>query len=179
VEAAYNGSHRLFFALCPPVRVRAAIDRFLRQNPARHARPVPVANWHMTLLFIGPVSTPVCERLARWPFPQSPAFDLILDRCGHWSCPQVGWLAPSHSPPALLALRQQVATAVTAVGLKTETRPYRPHVTVWRKLRQPWHCQHPPDILWPVSRWHLVRSVSCSGGVRYESVACWPLAQRP
>lgn len=166
---------RLFFALCPPAAAREQIAAFLRENPAP-GKPVPPQNWHMTVLFVGNVPPPVGQALAQRPLPDLPEpFSLCLDRCGWWPRPKVGWLAPSEPPPELLAVHRRVREQVAALGVKPDSRPYRPHVTVWKKLSRPWSCQRAPAIDWPVQRVHLVRSCLRPTGPEYRSLASWPL----
>ncbi len=175
-ESPDRASCRLFFGLCPPAATRRQIADFLHANPAP-AKAVPPQNWHVTVLFVGEVDPGVCCRLKQLVLPDlPPAFMLRLERCGWWPRPQVGWLAPSQPPGPLMQLHAITQRAVLALGLALEKRPYRPHLTVWRKLAQPWHCARPPCIKWPVSELHLMRSfLSLDGPPQYRSLASWPL----
>ena len=174
-ESTSRSPWRLFFALCPAPQTRKQIAAFLRHNPAP-GRPVPPENWHMTLLFVGHVPPSQGQALCQLPLPGLPSpFVIRLDRCGWWPRPKVGWLAPARPPAELMALHRLVREQVAALGIPLEARPYRPHVTVWKKLSQPWTCAQKPAIDWPVKRLHLLRSFLHPEGPEYRVLASWPL----
>ncbi len=105
----------------------------------------------------------------------STPFVVVFDRLEHWRKPRVLCLAASAVPPALGALVEQLRSALATRRLPTETRPFRPHLTLARKLT--W-LDTTPDVeplLWRAESITLVESVSDADGSRYEPLASWPL----
>ncbi|MDT8385348.1 MAG: RNA 2',3'-cyclic phosphodiesterase [Gammaproteobacteria bacterium] len=175
---------RLFFALWPDGALRqrlADCGRPLLQ--AVQGRPVAMENLHITLVFLGDVdaqqqaclegqATTFAEGLA------CPPFELRLDQFGHWPRPRVLWLGAGETPAPLSLLVEQLSTGSRECGLSPETRPYRPHLTLMRKVtRVPVGLLEAPfaPLSWPVSGFVLVRSVARPPGVTYEVLREWSL----
>lgn len=167
---------RLFFALRPPPAVLAELAGAAGTVPAADARPVPGANFHVTLVFVGEVDCAglaACERAGA--AVRGAPFALELDRAGGFAQARVAWLAPAVVPPALDALVGDLRAALRAEGVPHDTRPFRCHLTIARKLRQPPVARAVPGVRWAVDRYALVESVSAGAGVRYEARAEWRL----
>jgi len=168
---------RLFFALPPPPAVREAIAAVQRQVVPARARPVPVANLHLTLAFLGETDAATCERLrAHQPPPDQPAFELALARLGTWRRRGVLWLGPAAEPAALGALAAFLLELAAGAGLALPKRDFRPHVTLARRWSGPPRPRVVAPIPWRVEEYALMRSQAADGGVRYEALACWSLA---
>lgn len=159
---------RLFFALPCPNGIAAQIDAW-QQDQHFAVQPVPTANLHVTLAFLGQVPESRLQQLRQVP-PRLAladlAFDLHLDRLDCW--PEgLLHLAPGQPPQALLklasALQQQ---------LQLDERPYRPHLTLARDS-QPADMRTPPSFAWHVDQLHLYQSA----GGQYLSLQHWPLGQ--
>ena len=132
--APAGGAQRLFIALWPDARVRAALSarRDAWQWPPG-AAIVNADKLHATLHFIGQVAAQqvaaVRDAIA---LPFTP-FELTLREPAVWR----GGIAvlESDAPAALLDLQVRLGLALDALGLPVEQRPYRPHVTLARKAR--------------------------------------------
>ena len=93
---------RLFLALWPDPPVRRALDELARTRlPPGLGRPVPAANLHLTLLFLGAVEAAArssleaaCASIAMRPV------SLELDHLGCWPRARVAWTAPTRTPVA-------------------------------------------------------------------------------
>lgn len=165
---------RLFFALWPDDPLRHRLLHWQTANLRGDVRWQHRADLHMTLHFVGEVTrdrtaglVDLGSRLA------SPLFELTLDRVGFWPGPGVLWAGPSQTPGALLGLHRMLADGLQSLGFATETRPYRPHVTLARKVREPVAVDIEP-LAWSVRRWALVES--CPGPApRYRPLAQWRL----
>lgn len=99
-------------------------------------RRAHVDDLHMTLLFAGRIDAAVQDCLtcaARELTCTCSRFTVTLDCIGHWPRPRVTWLAPMNPPGALYELVFALREAATACGLEPERRPYRPHVTLYRR----------------------------------------------
>ena len=162
---------RLFFALWPDAPLRAALHRETRAR-VRHCggKPVPAANLHLTLVFLGNVPD---ERLAAVRSAAGvlgvPRFSLTLDRYGWFDAAQVLWIGCTALPAPLQALAAELGHLMAEVaGLRTDLRPFHPHVTLARKVRNPPDLQPPRPVEWPVRGFALVESVTDPDGAKYE-----------
>ena len=177
--ASQDRSQRLFFALWPDDTLRQQLVH--RSRPlvqAAHGRPVPAENLHMTLAFLGNVNArqrDCVERMAETI--ACPSFDLALNCFGHWSRSQVLWFAPRETPEPLTRLVDVLAVGVRECGLSLDARPYRPHLTLARKVSSAPENKFVEPITWPVGHFVLVRSVPVPQGVAYEVVREWPLGE--
>ena len=173
---------RLFFALWPSDACRTALAG--AAAPAILAvdgLPVPPGNLHVTLAFLGPTSGRTFARLVElagqsvWP-----AVDLAFDRVEYWAKPKVAVAMPVSVPDAGREIEERLWQGLVPLGFERELHPWRPHLTLVRKVRRP-----PPENLRlaPVEvpggadawRLALVESVSRPEGVRYKPLADWML----
>ena len=172
-----TASRRLFFACWPDPPTRAAMAAASRE-PLRGSacRAVPPDGLHVTLAFLGAVDE--ASRLAAQAVAAGIAaapFELCFDRIEHWRKAQVLAAVPAATPEAARQLAGQLGAALARAGFQLEARPWRPHVTLARKLVR--HAGGSPfvPVRWPVSGLALVESLARPGGVRYEVIGPWPL----
>lgn len=165
---------RLFLALWPDQDTRRALDHEAHRVIRKRARPVPAINLHVTLAFLGNVDEPsqacvsaACARVAVEPF------ELVIDSVGHWPRPRILWLAPSQRPEPLMALARTLTTGMRGCGLSLDPRPYRPHVTIARKVGRWPHDDRVRPVNWAVDRFALVESVTAPEGARYQVLETW------
>jgi RNA 2',3'-cyclic 3'-phosphodiesterase len=166
-------SRRLFFALWPDALVRAQLVEV-----SRHWTRRPLADdmLHMTLRFLGGCSEQerICySKVASSIFCEP--FDLYLDYLGGWPRAGIQWLGTSQMPEALAGLVASLTTVLAQCGFEAEKRPFVPHVTLARKVRQPKVKAGLEAIRWPVRDFVLVESAVVAGGSRYEVLQRWPL----
>jgi RNA 2',3'-cyclic 3'-phosphodiesterase len=145
------------------------------------ATPVPPANFHITLAFIGALNDPAIERLclsvddwlARTAIHGG---SLILDRTGYWNKPGVYWLGPGSWPEPLTRLAKKLSSLGSAVGAKRDRKAFAPHITVFRQCAAaPPAAATMPAI--PLSYRHFVLFESRQGkrGVSYHALQHWNL----
>jgi RNA 2',3'-cyclic 3'-phosphodiesterase len=170
-------SDRLFFALWPDDALRESLEHELpalvRDISGKAQRP---DQWHVTLEFLG--SVPADRQSAVRAAPERvavEAFEVNFDAVDHWRRPQVYCLAATETPPALARLVTELRAALWAQGFVPESRDYRPHVTLARKVRAAMPAPLATPIRWPADRFALVRSVTEPAGSRYEPVQWWNL----
>ncbi|HSH30231.1 MAG TPA: RNA 2',3'-cyclic phosphodiesterase [Thiohalobacter sp.] len=169
-----DATQRLFFALWPDGGVRERLDAAAAAVARDSGRRVPRGNLHLTLVFLGqtPAGRRDCMVQAAAAI-RCPAFELRLDRCGHFRRTRIAWLGPAAPPPALVELHRQLNTALADCGGTPETRPFAPHVTLARKAGR---CRTPAGftpIDWAVRSFALVKSPGDGSG--YRVLATWPL----
>ena len=153
--------------------------------PRQGYRLIPEHNWHLTLHFLGSQPEAVRTRLGQliddlMPLPEPPG-TLPLNRLGTFPSSHMGRLvvAEGIAPAGLLALHQQLAGVLEAVGVPPETRPYRAHITLARKgpgTAAPVDEQALCQPL-PLTRLALLASYPQSDGSRYELLKDWSLVQ--
>ena len=169
---------RLFFALWPDKALRAQLVRRSKSlMKAARGRPVPADNLHITLAFLGRVDARQRQCLeAMADAIRCPPFELTLDCAGHWSRSRVLWWAPSVCPDVLSLLAAALHTGATECGLSLDDRPYRPHLSLMRKVSRGPDAMAVDPLRWAASHFALVRSVPIPEGVRYQVLREWPLA---
>ena len=161
---------RLFLALWPDDAVRQRLVQAQQAWvwPTRAACVAP-ERLHLTLHFLGEVDDAAARMLAA-ALPPCPApFSLRLDGVALW--PQgIAVLQAGEPPAALAALHGELATRLRTLGLRVETRRFRPHVTLARHAQ----CAVPPAaspiVEWTVRGYALVRS-HAGAPLRYEPIA--------
>jgi 2'-5' RNA ligase len=173
---------RLFYALWPNDPLRAALHAAAAAIVGQVAgQPVPPGNFHVTLAFLGAVPgralASLIEAGARGPWP---AVDLVFDRIEYWAKPKVLVAMPDSPPAAGGVMVERLWAGLEPLGFAREARPWRPHLTLARRIRRP-----PPEnlVLAPVEpvgneppwRLALVESSTHADGPRYRPLADWPL----
>lgn len=176
-----TSTRRLFFALWPDEPVRDAIDGAAVEAMERGAlagiggRRVPRHNLHLTLVFLGDVPNREVSILqTRADTVSAAAFALRLDRFGTFPRARVAWLGaePVAAGEALVGGLHDLADAS---GLSTDRRPWRPHVTLKRRIdgrATPELSPGPDPIDWPVRDFALIESIP---GRPYQVLRTWPL----
>jgi 2'-5' RNA ligase len=179
-HAAASGSGReatvrVFFALWPDARVRAALHThgwaLHRELGGKLTRADSV---HLTLLFLGNIPEgrlPPVIRLAD--DVRFQPFDMTIDTVRCWRHNRIAWAGPSRMPASLTDLVRQLEVAAREAGFAWDERPYAAHVTLVRKAR----CRPvdigPVAVQWPVREFVLVRSQVDSTGSRYSVIGRW------
>lgn len=169
---ATGPAERLFVAVMPD----AATLRALTACAARlgiAGRAIAPVNIHLTLVFLGSVpaarraAAARCLREAR-----IEAFDMRLDRLGHFATSAILWAGIQVPPPALMAAQRRLAAGLRNAGFELEARSFRPHVSLLRDCKKvdAGVVAEPVAIDWPVREIALVRSHPARGGSRYEVI---------
>jgi 2'-5' RNA ligase len=173
-------ARRLFFALWPGpdalIAATAAVRSLVPQGTGRPQRPDQL---HLTLEFLGgvpePRLLPVLEAGAAVAGSTIP-FEIVLDRLEHWRRPQVLCLTASLVPEPLQALVRSLRLALSDRGFEPEQRPFRPHLTLARKVRLPPLAESVAPQCWAAHEYSLVESITGPEGSRYERLSTWPMS---
>lgn len=165
-------TRRLFFALWPDDTTRRGIIRRRESLGRISRRRVPDHNLHLTLVFLGdqPFDR-VQDFEALAGALAGEACTLELTRFGWFPGARVLWLGGA-APRPLAGLQAALQRQIVELGVELDERPFRPHVTLFRRVdRQPDFVK-PEPLPWPVRDFVLVESIS---GAPYRVVGRWPL----
>ncbi|WNW10559.1 RNA 2',3'-cyclic phosphodiesterase [Pseudomonas sp. DTU_2021_1001937_2_SI_NGA_ILE_001] len=168
---------RLFFALpCSAVQGKA-ISRWRSALKLRNGRPVPTANFHLTLMFLGdvgvsqlPAILDAAARLRPLPAPSA----IILDQLEVWRRSQALVLVPEQPQAALLRWVYELQQAMLPLGFAVDPREFQPHLTLMRDYRGP-VPEAPLDTEFRIAAREFVLYESYKG--KYEPLAQWPLVE--
>ncbi|GAB3350888.1 RNA 2',3'-cyclic phosphodiesterase [Chromohalobacter beijerinckii] len=165
---------RLFFALWPDDASRRALASAAdRLAPICGGWPLPAANMHITLAFLGNVDSARLEALGgltrAWP---RFADAWTLDRLGHFPRPRIVWAGGAPSA-TLSRLHDALWQALAAHGFTPPQREFTPHVSLVRQAERPAReTTLATPIVWRFDHLALVESQLGNGGSRYRTLAC-------
>jgi 2'-5' RNA ligase len=175
---------RLFFAAIPDRETRgrfADAAQALDLERDDFSRRVPPENYHMTLGFIGDVAETQlaalqaigseCANAACCSRPVAVQFDAFE----YWPKAEVAAAMASQCPPALEDLSLAIRGALVRQRLARDPKPFRPHVTLARKVSQAPVFKAMSGIVWMLREFHLVRSDRSARGSVYTVVDTWQL----
>jgi RNA 2',3'-cyclic 3'-phosphodiesterase len=179
-------TRRLFFALWPDEEQRASLAHAVRKAVRTSGgRPVPGANVHLTLAFLGSVpESRVAElraiaRRTAAGFPREAVpLRLTFERLAHFGQAQV--LAADATRDARLADVQALAGALAAetaaAGFSPDLKPFRPHVTVARKVARAPRSSTMHAAEWRCDSFALIESRTLETGPVYSVVESYALS---
>lgn len=182
----------LAFRLDPALQ--RAIDLYL--EPWRQRWPSAAwehpADYHLTLRFLGGMPREQLqvwtERFAADPWPQVAPLSLSWQGSGCFPKGREGhvlWLGLAAASVRLFALQEALEERVRELGLRPETRPYRPHLTVARcrpadrELLQAWTEATTPS--WGPQLCKAYELMKRRGGAAlplYETLQIFPLTEQ-
>ena len=173
-----SNSHRIFFALWPTNDVRNNIVSTFKQSAYSKLawRMLPESNLHLTLHFIGNVSTEkmICLHNQAQQV-TADAFDITLNHYGYFQKPKIIWMGLDKISNKLNALHTKLANNLKPCGYNAEQREFNPHLSLIRKARQPEQLLKFEPIQWQVKEFVLVESISTKVGVKYKVIQSYPL----
>lgn len=169
--------HRLFFASWPGDGLRSTLAPRIRAlQPDGVGRPQRPDQWHVTLEFLGsvPASRVAAAREAAGQVQAGPC-EIVFDAVEFWRRPEVLTLVARQLPSPLGTLVDQLREALAARGFEPESRPFRAHMTLARKVARPVTLGAFEPLRWPVADFALVESVTDRAGSVYTPLASWNL----
>ncbi len=174
---------RLFFALWPDRPARERLEHTVRGAVrATGGRAVPSDQLHMTLAFLGAVPAARMAELALLAAARLSAadqalgpIDLTLERLVHWAGPRVLCAVPARAPAALETLVGRLLEALAAADFAPDLKPFRPHVTVARKVLRPTRSAAMRAVHWRFEEFALIESRTLESGPVYSVVGTYPL----
>ncbi len=154
-----NDTARLFLALWPSPRVRAALleyrDAWHWNSQASRVQPEQL---HLTLHFIGDVPRHRLEPLIKGLAVPFKPFDLKLGYCGLWRH-GIAVLQPQAIPASLLQLHGALGLTLQGLELPVgKQENFRPHITLARHAADAVPPAQEPVLRWRVRGYALVES---------------------
>lgn len=194
-ERRFNSNvptHRLFVSIQLPEPAIEEIASFINDMPAMagtNVRWTPRVNVHLTLLFLGDTPTELIpriqEQLQQAAANTSP-FMLKLGETGAFPslhAPRILWVGLQGEVHRLMQLQGRIEGALRSLGFAPEKRPFTPHITVGRAVRDldmqyagdvgfSWRRSMVPAVRAevPVNEVQLLRSKLQTGGAQYMKV---------
>lgn len=186
--AAGPATRRLFFALWPDEEQRTALVQATRKAVrACGGRPVPAANLHVTLCFLGSVPAVRAAELgaiarclvSKWAPAAAPA-TLAFERLEHWVRPQLlcalaAAALPSAADPTAPDLARALGERCAAAGFSPDLKPFRAHVTLARKVLKAQPDERIGPVRWEFDTFALVESRTLAAGPLYSVVESYAL----
>jgi 2'-5' RNA ligase len=168
-----NKGHRLFFAVVPDPAVRQRVAQVQRSfaDAGRAARP---EQFHATLAFLGMQEPDVIPRIHE--IASNLTFEpcrIVMDRFGLFKRAGVLWLGASEIPASLREFQNSLVSELLDAGIGHDRKPWKFHVTLYRKLRKPCSIMDPVAIGWSLNGFELIESVNVGNGVEYHSIGHW------
>ncbi|OGA48912.1 MAG: 2'-5' RNA ligase [Betaproteobacteria bacterium RIFCSPLOWO2_12_FULL_62_13] len=172
---------RLFFALWPGDKVRAALAQLARSVHRQcGGRMMLERNIHLTLLFLGDVSIErIADLHALAAAVAAPPFDLAVDTLNYWRHNRIVWAGAAECPAALSKLVADLAQRLRTAGFPCEEREYLPHITLLRNARRGPAGGAAGRVLWSAGDFVLVQSLRRDGATAYDVIGRWPLGAAP
>ncbi|MEQ8514914.1 MAG: RNA 2',3'-cyclic phosphodiesterase [Chromatocurvus sp.] len=172
---------RVFFGIEPDPAACQTIADWRDRYGIAAGRPVPSANFHITLAFVGDVSDRQLETLCtavdeRQDGDAFVAGELELDLVGFWPGAGIYWMGASQPPRQLAALARKLQHLGGLVGARLQKKPFTPHVTLYRNCSDPPPAPAvPPKIDLDYTYLTLFESKPGREGVSYHALAQWDL----
>ncbi len=182
---------RVFVALDIPDRIRQALAGLIGklERTCRGARWVRVEGLHVTLKFIGEAAPEMVERI------QAELATIRLAAPVETSFRDVGFFPNERHPrvfwvgiaatPNLAELAAEIERRLEPLGIPSESRPFRPHLTLARfksedgleRLREELRSAGPFEFgSTQAGELHLYRSQLKPGGAEYTRLKTFPFA---
>jgi 2'-5' RNA ligase len=183
-----DSAGRLFVGVALTEGARWTIDEHVRRwaPDGVPGRPVPAANWHLTLRFLGATSADQLAAIVRYlrAAELGPAFDVEFGGLGAFSRPgsaRVLWIGLTDGVERMKALARIAEDAARDAGFAAEEKSFKPHLTLSR-IQPPRDVTRaiagvpPLDLRMPVREVVVFRSHLGGGPARYEAVEPFALA---
>jgi RNA 2',3'-cyclic 3'-phosphodiesterase len=175
---------RLFFALQPSLaQSTALVDAVAPLVTGFEGQPVPAANLHATLCFIGAVPEEKLARLRQAAAQvRGPRIELDFNAIDYWEKPEI-LCATAEESVSARDLSAAIGEAARAAGFTPDIKPFRAHLTLARKVRRRVAQEHP----WPraleiirvrCEEFVLMSSRREEGRSIYSVVETWPLDEK-
>ena len=170
-------SLRVFLAISPSKIVQRQLAHQAKLlAPICGGRQIVMPHFHLTLVFLGNISTQRIETLRHIMRKiAAKKFALCLDKISYWKHNQIIYLHAKQFPVELFDLVAALQSTLSEAGFVFDRRVYKPHITLFRKAVRAVNIDLINPIHWPVSQWTLLQSKPTQTGVDYVPLDHWRL----
>lgn len=171
---------RTFFALELSAVEKIAIEQWREKSLPNSPNNVPPANFHITLCFNGQTDTQQLEALQKiGDSIEIEQCELHFDHMGYFTKPKITYLGVNSIPDSLMNLHLTLTDHSKGLGFSQESRPYRPHITIARKVSAPIPAPIiEPDFTVAANSFALFESMRGKQGMIYRPIFTWNLSPR-
>lgn len=179
---------RLFIALDVGHETKQEVNEW-RQNTlavlpvANNLKAVPPENFHITLSFLGTIDENQKQAMIKCAHSLSEQLTifshiqtLYLNKLGLFEQPKVLYLGVTEVPQWLTFLASGLQKEALSQQISQEKRPYRPHLTLYRKATTLPNVNVKPIALNCLS-FSLYLSENSGSGVQYTPITTWQLGK--
>tara|TARA_R110000868_G_scaffold50907_3_gene162059 strand:+ start:393 stop:959 length:567 start_codon:yes stop_codon:yes gene_type:complete len=169
---------RAFLGLEPDAQTKLAIESWRNKALPTFEHPVPAANFHMTLAFLGQISAQQQDKLEGEldQIDKLQGFAVNLDHVGYWPKPKALWLGCNNVANEHQQLACTLSVCAQNAGISLQKRNYQAHLTLVRKCTaNPPAPLISPNFCWQSQAFHLYESRSTNKGVVYVICKSWQL----
>jgi len=160
-----------------PSQEKAAIVQWRELTFGKFAKSIAAENLHMTMCFIGDVSSQQEQQLIELAGQlETHIVNMDFTYLGVFSKPGVLYIAPSDDSIAASNLATQLKKIASTLSIRTDKRRFSPHVSLFRKVKHLPEIQHMPLFKVVFSDLVLYKSILGAKGVTYHQIASWPLS---
>ena len=96
-----------------------------------------------------------------------------MDRISRFKRSGVLWLGASEVPAVLRQFQQDLVDSLLEAGIGYDRKPWKFHLTLYRRLRKPLPTLGPVAIEWTLTGFELIESVGSKNGVEYHPIGQW------
>jgi 2'-5' RNA ligase len=172
-------THRIFFAIELNQAVKTKLLGFQDRLLTIDANPIKAENFHITLCFLGNVSEPKIESiLDGLNAPSMASFKVSIRHPLYFSSSKIMGLSVDYGKNQLTQLKSHIENQLQTIAhFDLEKQPYKPHVSLFRKVEQ--LPEHLPVFGqdFPIDSFCLMASVPTKKSVRYEVIEEWRLSK--
>ena len=159
---------------------RAMAEATREAAGASGGRPVPAGNLHVTLAFLGSVAEQRFAALAEVARagargPAGDPLELSFDHLEYWRAAQLLCAAAAGPSAPAAALAGRLQARLRARGFAPDLKPFRPHVTVVRKVSRPGRSAKMDPVTWSFTQLALIESRTLPDGAVYSVIESYPL----
>ncbi len=177
-EVRKETSKRLFIGLALPEPIAQQVQE-LRSNHLNDipAKVINTSNFHITLAFLGSVNKQQEEQIRlNLDFSSHTQVSIHTRHFDYFKQAQIIYLAIAQHP-SLLSLHKHLHQQLKQCAIITESRQYRPHISLFKKAKQT-HVFSviPKKITWQAKEIHLYQSKTVNNKVEYHIIHTWLLS---
>jgi len=170
---------KLFFAIDISDKDKAMLTQWRNNNLVLPYQAISTDNFHITLAFLGKINSQQQQSLILFADEINKKISvdkrrLVIDHYGLFKKPKVLYLGLNTVPIWLSELAKQLSEKAIQLDIFQESRPYCPHLSIYRKAKN-LTAYLPCELTLTINSFSLYQSISSSKGVKYSPLKTWLL----